>query len=116
MRVQMTGSLPPDLSRLGDQLAVATAHSAASERRGRLRRRIAAAGAVTALAFVLLAPASLQPRDGTRLNLAATAGIGYTPTACDRPRGATFAAARPCASPGTTDVEPGRLARRLAVQ
>ena len=44
----------------------------------------------------------------------AAAAIGYTPTACDRPRGATFAAARPCASPGTTDVKPDRLARRLA--
>ena len=34
--------------------------------------------------------------------------------ACDQPRGATFAAARPCAAPGTTDSTPGGLARRLA--
>jgi hypothetical protein len=35
--------------------------------------------------------------------------------ACDQPRGATFAAARPCAAPGTTDATPSGLARRLAV-
>jgi hypothetical protein len=112
----MPDSLPPDLSRLGDELARATARSARSERRrATTRRRLAVTGAATALAFVVLAPGTLQRGDGSGpVQLAAAAAIGYHPTACDQPRGATFAAARPCASPGTTDVTPDRLSRRLA--
>ncbi len=111
----MPEPLPPDLSRLGDQLARATTVNARVQaRRATVRRRLAVTVAATLMAFVALAPQTLQPRDGSGPVQLAVAAIGYTPTACDRPRGATFAAARPCASPGTTDVKPDRLARRLA--
>jgi hypothetical protein len=111
----MPDSLPPDLARLGDELARATAASAGAERRRARRvRRLAATGLATAAAFAMLAPAALQRSDRTPFQLAAAAAIGYHPTACERPRGGTFAAVRPCASPGSTDVEPGSLARRLA--
>jgi hypothetical protein len=112
----MTDELPPDLSRLGDELARATTVSAHAERRRTIqRRRLAVTATATVLGFVALAPGTLQPGDGSSpIQLAAAAVAGYHPTACDRPRGATFAAARPCASPGTTDVTPGTLSRRLA--
>ena len=60
-------------------------------------------------------PARCSPADGARTLALAAASAVYRPTACDQPRGATFAAARPCAAPGTTDATPGGLARRLAV-
>lgn len=106
--------LPPDLSRLGDALAEATGRSAVVERRrATVRRRFVLTGVATALAFAILAPGNLQPvGGGAALQLAATSS--YKPNACDQPRGATFAAARPCASPGTTDVSLDRLARRYA--
>jgi hypothetical protein len=112
----MPDSLPPDLSRLGDELARATAaRAAADRRRARSRRRLAVTAAATVLGFVALAPGTLQRGDGAGpVRLAAAAVAGYHPTACDSPRGATFAAARPCASPGATDAEPSTLARRLA--
>lgn len=109
----MPEPLPPDLSRLGDALAKATARSAVAERRrASVRRRFVLTGVATALAFAILAPAGLQPGAGAPLQFAAAAS--YEPNACDQPRGATFAAARPCASPGTTDVSLDRLARRYA--
>ena len=65
----------------------------------------------------MIAPGSCSGRE-TPVRLAAAAAIGYTPSGCDRPRGATFAAARPCAAPGTRDVTPDPRARRaeLAAQ
>ena len=108
----MHDRLPPDLARLGDQLAVATALSAQEERRKTaLRRRVAVTAAVTALAFVAVAPVTLQ-RGGAPVRLATATAAGYTPSGCDEPRGATFAAVRPCASPGTRDVAPDRRMAR----
>ena len=53
-------SLPPDLDRLGDQLARAAAGTLAARRaRTERRRRIALAGAVGALAFAALTPANM---------------------------------------------------------
>jgi len=106
----MQDPLPPDLARLGDQLSAATARSARSERR---RRRAAVTAAVTALAFVAVAPGAMQ-RGESPVRLATATAVGYTPSGCDRPRGATFAAVRPCARPGARDVAPDRMARRMA--
>jgi len=112
----MPEPLPPDLSRLGDALSHATARSAVAERRRTtVRRRLALTGIGTALAFAILAPGTLQPGNGaSTLQAAAATTVAYKPNTCDQPRGATFAAARPCASPGTTDVALNRLARRYA--
>jgi hypothetical protein len=107
----MSSQLPPDLSKLGDQLARATQRAAAARRwRVELRARLAATAAAAAVALAVLFPGVLgsADRDNQLLQFAAT-GASYVPTACDQPRGATFAAARPCAAPGETDVlEPDR--------
>jgi hypothetical protein len=112
----MHDHLPPDLARLGDQLAAATARAGArQQRRKKLLARLGATGAAAALALGVFAPGILHPSDGARTLALAAASASFKPTACDQPRGATFAAARPCAAPGTTDATPDRLARRLAV-
>jgi hypothetical protein len=112
----MSAPLPPDLSRLGDALARATDRQArARRRRSELTARIAATGAAAALAFAVLHPGALGTAERSDLLQLASADAGYVPVACDQPRGATFAAVRPCGSPGTTDVAQSSLARRYAV-
>jgi len=111
----MHDPLPPDLARLGDQLATATARARARARRKSRMARMGVTGAVAALAVAVLAPGALHPGDSARQLAIASASVIYRPAACDQPRGATFAAARPCAAPGTTDATPDVLARRLAV-
>ena len=111
----MHDPLPPDLARLGDQLATATARASARRHRKALLARLGATGAAAAVAVAVFAPAGLHPADGARTLALASASVSYRPMACDQPRGATFAAARPCAAPGTTDATPDGLARRLAV-
>ena len=111
----MHDPLPPDLARLGDQLATATARARARARRNSRMARIGVTGAVAALAVAVFAPGALHPGDSARQLAIASASVIYRPAACDQPRGATFAAARPCAAPGTTDATPDVLARRLAV-
>ena len=111
----MHDPLPPDLARLGDQLAAATVRARARTRRNRRMARLGVTGAVAALAVAVLAPGALHSGDGARQLAVASASVIYRPAACDQPRGATFAAARPCATPGTTDATPDVLARRLAV-
>ena len=109
--------LPPDLDRLGDQIAAATTRARARvHRRKVLLARLAATGAAAALALGVFAPGALHPSDSARTLAIAAASASFKPTACDQPRGATFAAARPCATPGTTDATPDLLARRLAVR
>jgi hypothetical protein len=112
----MHDPLPPDLSRLGDQLSAATvrAHERARRRKVALAR-LGVTGVAAALALGVFAPGVLHPADGARTIALAAASASFKPTACDQPRGATFAAARPCAAPGETDATPDRLARRLAV-
>ena len=110
----MPDALPPDLAQLGDHLATATARSSARRRRHAQLARLGVTGTAAALALAVFAPGGLQPSDGARTLALASAGVAYRPAACDHPRGATFAAARPCAAPGTTDTTPGGLARRLA--
>src|SRR5215218_9133340 len=109
----MPDSLPPDLAQLGDQLATATARASARRRRNAQLRRLGVTGAAAALALAVFVPGGLQPSDGAR-TLALASTVTYRPVACDQPRGATFAAVRPCAAPGTTDTTRSGLARRLA--
>ena len=111
----MHDPLPPDLARLGDHLTAATARAGERERRRKLLTRLGITGAAAALALGVFSPGVLHPSDGARTLAIAAAGATFKPTACDQPRGATFAAARPCATPGTTDATPDQLARRLAV-
>jgi hypothetical protein len=111
----MHDPLPPDLARLGDQLATATARAGARSRRNGRLARLGLTGAAAALALAVFAPGALHPSDSARTLAIAAASTTYRPMACDQPRGATFAAARPCAAPGTTDATPDGLARRLAV-
>ena len=112
----MHDQLPSDLARLGDQLTAATTRAGDRERRRRARlARLGITGAAAALALGIFAPGALHPADGARTLAIAAASVSFKPTACDQPRGATFAAARPCATPGTTDATPDLLARRLAV-
>src|SRR5918997_333006 len=101
----MSSQLPPDLSKLGDQLAHATQRAAtARRRRADLRTRLAATAAAAAVALAVLFPGVLGSADrDNRLLQFAASGASYVPTACDQPRGATFAATRPCAAPGETD-------------
>jgi hypothetical protein len=112
----MQDPLPPDLARLGDQLAVATTRAGARVRRRKRMARLGVTGAAAALALGVFAPGALHPSDGARTLAIAAASVSFKPTACDQPRGGTFAAARPCATPGTTDATPDLLARRLAVR
>jgi hypothetical protein len=111
----MQDPLPPDLARLGDHLTAATARAGARARRNAALARLGVTGAAAALALAAFAPGALHPSDGAGTFAIASAAVTYRPTACDQPRGATFAAARPCATPGTTDATPDLLARRLAV-
>jgi hypothetical protein len=108
--------LPPDLSRLGELLAGATARDSTRRRRNARMARLGVTGAVAAAALAVFAPGALRPADGARTLALASASAAYRPVACDQPRGATFAAARPCAAPGSTDATPDGLARRLAVR
>ena len=77
--------LPPDLARLGDDLARAARR--ASERRER-RRRVALAASVGALAFAALTPAALGPAQ--RELTFAEAAAPFAAPGCDHPRGARF--------------------------
>jgi len=82
------GSMPPDLNRLGDQLAAAAARTRdRRDRRAEQRRRFATAGVVGALAFVALTPAPLGPalREFTLANVSVV-----VPPGCETPRGSGF--------------------------
>jgi hypothetical protein len=83
-------ALPPDLERLGEQLAAAAGtRRDARRRRAERRRRVATAGVVGALAFAVLTPTPLNSgvRDLARTSLA---DADSAPLGCDHPRGATF--------------------------
>jgi hypothetical protein len=75
--------LPPDLARLGDELAVAARRATARRER---RRRIAVAAIVGAAVFATLTPAALDPAQRGLGSVDAAA----TPMGCDHPRGAQF--------------------------
>ena len=109
--------LPPDLTSLGDQITQA-AESRMRERKRRLAllARLGYTGVAAAVALAIVAPGALGPSDRGLFQLASASTATYTPAACDQPRGATFAAARPCAPPGATDVVLSSLARRYAAR
>ena len=114
----MAEQLPPDLSRLGDEIDRATARRFRErKRRAERRRRIAVTFVACAVALAAFGPGALQPATrSVGTVLASSSAAGYHPISCDQPRGATFAAVRPCASPGATNVSPDPLGRRYAVQ
>jgi hypothetical protein len=90
-------SLPPDLDRLGDQLAHAASDTLGARRlRRERRRRITVAVVGGALAFAALTPANLGQamRDLTGAELVAAAVV---PRECEHPRGNGFLLPR-CAS------------------
>ena len=74
--------LPPELARLGDDLAAAARRTAA--RRAR-RRRFATAVVGGALAFAALTPGPLGPAQREP-----TLASAFAPPGCDHPRGAQF--------------------------
>jgi hypothetical protein len=80
-------TMPPDLDRLGEQLASAAGRTMDRRRRREQRRRLTVAGLVGAIAFAALTPAQLGPaiRDLTRTPLAAA-----EPPGCDHSRGSGF--------------------------
>jgi hypothetical protein len=107
--------LPDDLSNLGDRLtAAAEARAHELQRRRRRAQKLAASGIAALLTLIALSPGPLSPAVRNPFQLAAASSSAYVPAACDQPRGATMAAARPCNPPGTTDSVPGSLSRRLA--
>ena len=84
--------MPPDLDRLGDQLASAAGRTLAKRRRrSEQRRRMAIAGIAGALAFATMTPATLGPamRELAGSPLATTA-IDYVDPGCERPRGSGY--------------------------
>src|SRR3954451_7887323 len=99
----MAEQLPPGLPRLGDEIDRATARRLRQRRRrAERRRRLAVTLAATAAGGAVIGPGALQPGTRSLGTALASSKVGYQPMACDQPRGATFAAVRPCASPGAT--------------
>jgi hypothetical protein len=89
-------SMPPDLDRLGEQLASAAGQTLAKRRRrSEQRRRMTIAGLLGAVAFATMTPASLGPaiRDFAGASLA-TAATEYVPPGCERPHGSGFMLSR----------------------
>jgi hypothetical protein len=78
-------ALPPDLSRIGDELAAAAARSLRARRRRVLAGRWAATAVAGALAFAALTPARLGTAQGGRLR---TTVLASAPAGCDQLRGA----------------------------
>jgi hypothetical protein len=87
--------LPPDLSRIGDELAAAAARSLRARHRRAIVARLAATVVACALIFAALTPARLGPAQGgptvAAPLLASTAGVG-SPAVCDQPVGARVGA------------------------
>lgn len=86
--------LPPDLSRLGDELTAAVGRSVARRERRRVRiaTRLAGIAVVVAIGFAALTPQALSP-DDERPSIeigAAIASAGEPPVRCDKPSGVRF--------------------------
>ncbi len=112
----MAGELPPDLSRIGDEI-VAAAHRTIGARRR--RAMLAARGAVCVAAALLVAagvPAMVGPAERTTERLLmASSGEGERRPGCDRPRTATFAYRRPCRRTGEGHSVPARAMVEFAL-
>jgi hypothetical protein len=97
--------LPPELSRLGDQILAATEDKLrARERRSRLLSRLATAGVAGALLFAVLTPGPLGSADGEGdlLRLASAPALAVASPACDQPRRGTFVSSGPCSGSSLT--------------
>jgi hypothetical protein len=82
-------SLPPDLDRLGDQLARAAAGTLAARRaRTERRLRIALAGVIGALAFAALTPANVG--QGIRVITGTQLASATGPSGCEHARGSGY--------------------------
>jgi hypothetical protein len=89
LRQEMADRLPPDLSRLGDELTTAAATRLQTRaRRAERRWRLATRGIAGALVFAALTPSALAP--SVRAPFGSLASV-QTPPGCDQPRGARFA-------------------------
>jgi len=81
--------MPPELDRLGEQLAAAAGRTLQiRRRRSDRRRRMATAGVIGVIAFAVLTPAELGPAIRT-LSGASLASTTERPW-CDLPRGTGF--------------------------
>jgi hypothetical protein len=99
-------SLPPDLDRLGEQLARAAGSTLAARRARRERRwRVAITAVVGALAFATLTPAALGPavREIANTRLAA---FTAPPPGCEHLRGEGYLMARCDAGKATVSHRP----------
>jgi hypothetical protein len=82
-------SLPPDLDRLGDQLARAAESTLIARRaRSERRARIALAGVIGALAFAALTPANMG--QGVRVITGTQLASVTVPRACEHARGSGY--------------------------
>jgi hypothetical protein len=80
----MSQRMPPELSRLGDQLSSAAERTRdRRRRRAEQRRRLAATGLAGALIFAALTPAALEPAHRDHLQMASI-------RSCDPPRSDKF--------------------------
>jgi hypothetical protein len=88
-------SLPPDLDRLGDQLARAAGHTLAARLRREQRLRVVLAAVIGAVAFAAFTPADLGQAVRT---LGGTELVSATiPAGCEHPRGSGYVLPR-CAA------------------
>jgi hypothetical protein len=84
-------SMPPDLDRLGEQLAAAAGRTATERRRRReRRRRVATAGLVGAIAFAVLTPAPLGPAIHSLTHTTLAAAASDVSPGCEYPRGSGY--------------------------
>jgi hypothetical protein len=83
------GTLPPDLDRLGQQLAGAAGSTLAARRRAERRRRVTVAAVIGALAFVVLTPGPLGTGVRT-FDHANLVGAGVEQIGCEDSRGRSF--------------------------
>jgi hypothetical protein len=80
--------LPPDLSRIGDELTAAAARSLRARRRRTLAARWAATAVAGALAFAALTPARLGTAVGVGAPGSTVLASTSAPAGCDQLRGA----------------------------
>jgi hypothetical protein len=102
--------LPPDLSRLGDDLQAAAERSLDARRRRADRARRPGVAMVAALIFAALTPAALGPADRFPALVVVDAAETFPPPPCDRPSGASFRPACLTAGPSNDRIRLHRIA------
>jgi hypothetical protein len=81
-------AMPPDLSRIGDELAAAAARSLRARRRRALVARAAVTATAGVLAIAALTPGELGTAQGGRPLTTLLASTSSAPAGCDQLRGA----------------------------